>query len=399
MDTNAIEGVFSTDRGFTRTIAEKAGAWEHAMEVKGAHVRPAFEDTLAGFDLILDRVTGSRPVTEHFIRELHATMLRSQDTHTVYVSVGGALVPQEQDLPKGEYKRTANSPTRPDGAVHSYAPVEETTPEMGRLVGELRSTAFADAHPIVQAAYAHYAFVCIHPFADGNGRVARALASVYFFRSPRVPLVVYQDQRTRYIDALEAADGGRYHSLMRFFAERVTDTVNLIESEPSRPAGDSSADELARLLDTDANPDSVKEAAARLKEILRESLRSRVEARSARLGLKFQTLASLVGAAPPVPEGYRAISDEAATGVVVNARSPMKLFVVCPVAVYVKASDAAEFDLLAVTGSGRQLGVYLREVVPAVSENLRERVGFYADAVVDEFLGMVAEAARPERHR
>lgn len=394
VDTNAIEGVFSTDRGFTRTVAEKTGAWEQAMANKGAHVRPAFEDTLAGFELILDRMTGKRPVTAQFIRELHETMLRSQETHTVYVSVNGELAPQTQKLPKGEYKLHANSPTRPDNTVHSYAPVEDTAPEMSRLIEELRSDEFESAHPITQAAYAHYAFVCIHPFADGNGRVARALASVYLYRSPGVPLVIYQDQRANYIDALEAADRGQFHTLKRFIAERVVDTVNIIEAELSVPVASTSADELSALLSGNRTPEDVLDAAERFKEIIREELQSRVEVQSQRYGLPFGILRSLIGDIPTPPDGYQAINDELATGVNVITKSPRKIQVFWPVSLCAQSADDAEFDLVAVTGSGRSFGVYLRELVPTVSESLRQRVGFFADAVVEEFLGKVTEAAK-----
>src|SRR5699024_2131706 len=58
VDTNAIEGIFQTDRGFTRTVAFQLEAWERQMEEKGQHVRPAFEDTLEGFEYVLDAVTG-----------------------------------------------------------------------------------------------------------------------------------------------------------------------------------------------------------------------------------------------------------------------------------------------------------------------------------------------------
>src|SRR5438876_1237932 len=78
----------------------------------------------------------------------------------------------------------------PDGSLHVYAPVDQTRDEMARLVRELNSGEFAGAHPIIQAAYAHHAFVSIHPFSDGNGRVARALASVYLYRSARIPLLL-----------------------------------------------------------------------------------------------------------------------------------------------------------------------------------------------------------------
>lgn len=394
VDTNAIEGVFSTDRGFTRTVAEKSGAWEQAMENKGAHVRPAFEDTLAGFETILDRMTGKQPVTALFIRELHATMLRSQKNHTVYVSVDGKLVAQSQALPKGEYKQHANSPTRSDGTVHAYAPVDETVPEMTRLIDELRSEEFEAAHPVAQAAYAHYAFVCIHPFADGNGRVARALASVYLYRSPGVPLVIYQDQRANYIDALEAADRGQFHTLMRFIAERVVDTVNVIDAELTAPVPGNAADDVAALLAESRTPQGVRDAADRLKQILGEELQSRMEEQSERCGLRFELPRALISPAPVRPESYQAINDDMAVTLFIATQSPRKFQVAWPVQLCSRASVDADFDLLAVTSSGRSFGVYTRELLPTVSESLRQRVGFFADAVVEEFLAQVADALR-----
>ena len=109
VDTNAIEGIFPTDRSFTRTVAEQTGAWQQLMDQRGAHVRPAFEDTLAGFDFILDHTTGKYPLTETAIKELHAVMLNSQDEITVYVPVNGTLQAQRQKRLKGEYKK---QPTR-----------------------------------------------------------------------------------------------------------------------------------------------------------------------------------------------------------------------------------------------------------------------------------------------
>ena len=47
-------------------------------------------------------------------------------------------------------------------------------------------------HPAVQAAYAHYALTAIHPFADGNGRLARTVASVFLMRSAGVPLFLVE---------------------------------------------------------------------------------------------------------------------------------------------------------------------------------------------------------------
>jgi hypothetical protein len=98
-------------------------------------------------------------------------------------------------------------------------------------MSELRSEQFRDAHPVIQAAYAHYAFVCIHPFSDGNGRVSRAFASVFLYRSPGMPLVIFADQKQGYVAALEAADGGNLASFLRYIADRVMDAALRLEEE------------------------------------------------------------------------------------------------------------------------------------------------------------------------
>ncbi|WIM72063.1 Fic family protein [Corynebacterium suedekumii] len=153
VDTNAIEGIYHSDRGFTRTIAEAAAGWEQTMQHRGAHVRPAFDDAMNGYQFILDVATGRRELSQQLIRELHATMTASQDTFTVETAVG----PQAQALPHGQYKTMPNSPTTAGGTIHAYAPVEDTPPDMARLIGECTSVQFTNAHPVDQASYIHYA--------------------------------------------------------------------------------------------------------------------------------------------------------------------------------------------------------------------------------------------------
>src|SRR5439155_26847782 len=134
-----------------------------------------------------------------------------------------AVGPQEQVLPKGQYKLLPNHVRARDGSDHSYAPVDVTPAEMSRFVSELRSEAFLAAHPLVQAAYAHYCFVVIHPFADGNGRVARALASAFTYRAVSMPIVILSEQRDAYLKSLERADIGDYQAFIDFMLARALD--------------------------------------------------------------------------------------------------------------------------------------------------------------------------------
>ncbi len=48
----------------------------------------------------------------------------------------------------------------------------------------------------------HLEFVCIHPFADGNGRMARLLSNVPILRSGLPPIVVPKEARREYIKTL-----------------------------------------------------------------------------------------------------------------------------------------------------------------------------------------------------
>jgi Fic family protein len=221
IDTGAIEGLYDVDRGFTMSVATQAFAWEHAVDEKGADVRALFEAQLEAYELVLDAATKSRPVYEAWIRQLHEVLCRAQATYRVLTPSGW----QEHELVKGQYKTLPNHVRLKDGTFHAYSPVDRVPHEMHRLVEILTSPEFDAAHPVLQASYAHYSLVNVHPFADGNGRVARALASLYFYRAVAVPLVIFANQKVRYIDALAAADGEHLEPLVTFFRDRGVDAM------------------------------------------------------------------------------------------------------------------------------------------------------------------------------
>ena len=121
--------------------------------------------------------------------------------------------------------------------MHMYCSVDDTPAEMARLVREIASDNFAALPAVVQSAFAHHAFTSIHPFADGNGRVARALASVFLYRGVGVPLVIFSDQQERYWDTLLAADHGAHAEFTTFIEDRAMDTMAMVAdncAEPSR---------------------------------------------------------------------------------------------------------------------------------------------------------------------
>ncbi|HYQ86046.1 MAG TPA: Fic family protein [Bacteroidota bacterium] len=224
IDTGAIEGLYEVDRGFTFTVATQAAMWEVALNLKGPKVRSLIECQLQAYDYVLDFATKKAPTIEAWIRTLHSQLCHSQDTFTAVTEVGL----QEQPLPKGEYKVLPNHVRQREGKIHSYAPVQLTPSEMHRLCTEVNTPDFNNAHPVLQASYAHYAFAAIHPFSDGNGRVARALASVYTYRSLNVPLLILAENRAEYIKSLEAADENQLEPFIEFVMERILDAGKFV---------------------------------------------------------------------------------------------------------------------------------------------------------------------------
>jgi hypothetical protein len=124
---------------------------------------------------------------------------------------------------------------------------------MQRLVEEMRSEAFLAAHPAMQAAYAHYGLVVIHPFPDGNGRVARALASAFTYRAISMPIMILSEQKNAYLDSLEAADRGESQEFVDFMLDRALDTIQLVDESLNGaylPTPEESAAAIDRLFET-----------------------------------------------------------------------------------------------------------------------------------------------------
>ena len=97
--------------------------------------------------------------------------------------------------------------------VHYQAPTAEQLPvEMTRLLDWFNAPASID--PVLKAALAHLWFVTIHPFDDGNGRIARAIADLTLARSERSPKRFYSMsaqirlERKDYYDILEQTQKG-----------------------------------------------------------------------------------------------------------------------------------------------------------------------------------------------
>lgn len=144
------------------------------------------------------------PLTEHFIRELHAMAVND--------------LTREGDRTPGIYRTRpvtiAKSAHRPPDAVLVAAYMQELTGFVNQ------------DHPrkydLIKVALAHHRFGWVHPFSNGNGRVVRLLTYAMLIKygfavreSGRVlnPTAVFCNDRERYYEMLGAADKGDHEGL------------------------------------------------------------------------------------------------------------------------------------------------------------------------------------------
>jgi len=220
IETGVIERVFDISLGVTQILIEQgftASLIPHGESDKPAdEVISILKDHESSIDMVMDVVGGTRKLTVGWIKELHAMICAHQDTADAVTQVGQHV---KVPLPRGVYKTRPNSPQRPDGSIHQYCPPEHVAAEMDRLVAIYEQ--LPAEQPEVRSAWMHHAFTSIHPFEDGNGRVARALASIDFIQAGMFPLLIDRaDKHSEYIPALERADAGDLGKLIEFFYKR-----------------------------------------------------------------------------------------------------------------------------------------------------------------------------------
>lgn len=145
------------------------------------------------------------PISEVLIRNLHK------------------LVVRETDHSAGSYR---SSNVMITGSKHVPQEAYELPRLMRDLIWWIRS-AWKKLHPIEMAALSHHRLVYIHPFFDGNGRVARLLMNLLLMREGYPLVVILKNDRKKYYQMLEKADKGNLNPFVQFTAQAVERSLNI----------------------------------------------------------------------------------------------------------------------------------------------------------------------------
>ena len=82
----------------------------------------------------------------------------------------------------------------------------------------------------------HVDFERLHPFIDGNGRTGRLLLNLILTRLGWPPIVIFKEQRRRYLDGLDRADNGDLGPLAELIARSVVDNLHRLIPNIAGPA-------------------------------------------------------------------------------------------------------------------------------------------------------------------
>lgn len=207
--SNALEGNSLTESE-TKVIIEDG------LTIEGKPLRDVYEAVghAKAYDYMYE-LSHNEPLTEEVICNLHKLFYQQMDSERA-----------------GQYRKV---PVFISGSQYSVSPVAEIGKRMKQLVQWYNNNE-KKLHPVVLAAELHKRFVFIHPFIDGNGRMARLLMNLSLMRNDYNIAIIPAVTRAEYISALEQAhnDGNVFVS---FIADRVImtqlDILRLFrESEP-----------------------------------------------------------------------------------------------------------------------------------------------------------------------
>ena len=198
--SSEIEGETLDASTVRSSIARRLGIDIGALKPADRHVDGIVE-------VMLD-ATGkySAPLTEDRLFGWHSALFPTGRSGMTKISVG-------------KWRNDANGPMQVVSGAYGREKVHYTAPPAPRLAQEMQTflewfNAPTTGDPVIKSAQAHLWFVTLHPFDDGNGRIARAIADMALARSEGSPQRFYsmsaqtEAERNAYYTTLERTQKG-----------------------------------------------------------------------------------------------------------------------------------------------------------------------------------------------
>ncbi len=196
--SNAIEGN-------TLTLRETRLVIEDGITVGGKSLREHLEaaNTADAYDHIEKLIRNKKRITHETVQEVHAIVTK------------GIL------SDAGKYRTTNVRITGAARTPPNYMKVPELMGTLLENVGRSRQ------NPVTTAALLHHGIASIHPFVDGNGRVARLLMNLHLMKHGYPPVVLRKEDRGKYYEMLRKADLEDTEPFIGFVAKAADESLSL----------------------------------------------------------------------------------------------------------------------------------------------------------------------------
>ena len=181
--------------GNTLNEGETLGLLQYGLTIAGKPL--AHHNEVLGHSRAIEQlyrlIADSRPLTETDLHALHTAIQTSVEVDYL--------------KPIGAWKREPNSTLAKQGGKTVINDTYATPEQVPALMSEwLSGFAMRRIDPAVTAleayVWSHATLVRIHPYADGNGRLARLVANIPVIEKGNLPILVPAEQRLDYIESL-----------------------------------------------------------------------------------------------------------------------------------------------------------------------------------------------------
>lgn len=176
----------------------------------------------------IEKLDNKRSVfSQQRIREYHLVMLGGEPFRIPAKDQEGNST--TRIVTPGQYKKQPNHVEKADSSIFYFEmPGEPTNAAMTELMDWTnKELSQITLHPVEFASLFHYRFVRIHPFDDGNGRMARILMNIILEINNYPPVIVYKDYKGEYIRVLELADQGNMLPLTNFIGSELIRSLGI----------------------------------------------------------------------------------------------------------------------------------------------------------------------------
>jgi len=202
-NSNAIEGN-------SLTLKETFLVINEGITIKGKPLKDHLEakDHKEALEYLYDSVEKHKKQTtsERFLRNLHQLVMQKTDREWA-----------------GKY-RSSNVVIL--GADHKPPEAIDVSNQMEKLIKWIRNNK-KKLHIIELAALVHHKLVYIHPFFDGNGRVARLTMNLLLIQKTYPLAVILKNDRKKYYQVLDKADKGNLAPFVNFIAQSVERSLDI----------------------------------------------------------------------------------------------------------------------------------------------------------------------------